>query len=78
MLSENERRGSGARARAFEVSVGWRGPLGKLVGPVTRAGSGAPVDSPSRAGVGVLNWLGRGRAGSRMGEVILRRPSCEG
>lgn len=63
MLLENERRGSGARARAgaFEVSVGWRGPLGKLVGPVTRAGSGAPVDSPNRAGVGVLNWLGRGQ-----------------
>lgn len=57
MLLENERRGSGARARAgaFEVSVGWRGPLGKLVGPVTR------VDSPNRAGVGVLNWLGRGQ-----------------
>lgn len=57
MLLENERRGSGARARAgaFEVSVGWRGPLGKLVGSVTR------VDSPNRAGVGVLNWLGRGQ-----------------
>lgn len=40
--------------------------------------AGVSVHLPSRAVVGGLNWVGRRRAESRIGEVILRGLPCEG